>query len=76
VIDCIVLGWVGANPPEGYFVIIGRIATLWYFLHFLIILPVVGLFEVPSPLPSSISQPVLRGGGMAAGATAKPMEKA
>src|SRR5690606_10251488 len=25
VIDCVVLTWVGANPPEGKFILIGRI---------------------------------------------------
>src|SRR3989338_5307806 len=27
-LNCLVLGWVGANPPEGSFIIIGRLATL------------------------------------------------
>jgi len=63
VFDCIVLGWVGAHRPEGWFVIIGRIATFYYFLHFLILLPVIGWFEQPLPLPPSISSPVLNKGG-------------
>ncbi|NQV22166.1 MAG: cytochrome b, partial [Rhodospirillales bacterium] len=62
VADCIVLGWVGANQPEGYFILLGRVATAYYFLHFLIILPVVGLIEKPLPVPESISEPVLKGG--------------
>jgi quinol-cytochrome oxidoreductase complex cytochrome b subunit len=62
VADCIVLGWVGANPPEGYFVLLGRVATAYYFLHFLVILPVVGMIEKPLPLPESISEPALKGG--------------
>jgi ubiquinol-cytochrome c reductase cytochrome b subunit len=57
-------------------VVIGRIATAWYFIHFLIVLPLLGFFEKPKPLPTSISEPVLKGGGRLAGATAKPMEKA
>jgi quinol-cytochrome oxidoreductase complex cytochrome b subunit len=60
VIDSIVLGWVGANPPEGKFIIIGQIATAYYFLHFLVIIPLVGWFETPRPLPASISEPVLK----------------
>jgi ubiquinol-cytochrome c reductase cytochrome b subunit len=59
VLDSIVLGIVGANPPEGTWIIVGRIATFWYFAHFLIILPLVGLLETPRPLPSSISDAVL-----------------
>ncbi|BBK29940.1 ubiquinol-cytochrome c reductase cytochrome b subunit [Stella humosa] len=73
VIDCIVLGWVGGNPPEGAFIIIGRVATVYYFLHFLVILPLLGKLERPLPLPTSIAQPVLPGG--LAGAGAAPMEK-
>ena len=60
VIDCIVLGYVGANPPEGWFILVGRIATIYYFFHFLILLPVLGLIERPLPLPQSISAPVLK----------------
>jgi hypothetical protein len=67
---------VGAKPPEGIWLVIGRIATAWYFLHFLIILPLLGVFERPKPLPTSISEPVLKGGGSTAGASVKPMEKA
>ncbi len=73
---CIVLGYCGANPPEGWYVVASRIATAWYFLHFLVILPLLGVLERPRPLPHSISQPVLGGGGYAAAARAKPMEKA
>ena len=51
--------------------------TLYYFLHFLVILPILGKLERPLPLPESISRPVIGGGGpMPSGATAKPMEKA
>ena len=60
VVDCIVLGYVGANPPEGWFVITGQIATFYYFFHFLILMPVLGLIERPLPLPQSISAPVLK----------------
>ena len=38
VIDAVVLGIVGANPPEGGWIIVGRLATTYYFLHFLVIL--------------------------------------
>jgi len=59
VIDAIVLGVVGANAPEGNWIIIGRLATFYYFFHFLVILPVVGWIESPKPLPDSISTSVL-----------------
>ncbi len=76
VVDVLVLGWVGAMPAEGIYVVIAQIATFYYFAHFLIILPLLGKFERPKPLPNSIAGPVLKGGGQPAGAHAKPMEKA
>src|SRR5258707_7260987 len=73
-IDCVVLGWVGANRPEGMFVTIGRVATFYYFFHFLILLPFLGWFERPRPLPASTTTAVLTGGVPFSGAGA-PMEK-
>lgn len=59
-IDCIVLGYIGAKPPEGAFITIGRIATAYYFAHFLIVMPLLGRLEKPRPVPQSISAPVLK----------------
>jgi ubiquinol-cytochrome c reductase cytochrome b subunit len=75
VVCCVVLGYVGSQPPEGTVLIVGRIATFWYFFHFIILLPLIGWFERPTQLPSSISKPALGGGGAMAGATAARMEK-
>jgi ubiquinol-cytochrome c reductase cytochrome b/c1 subunit len=79
VIVCVLLGWLGSKPPEGGYVIASRVCTIWYFVHFLVILPVLGLFETPRPLPSSILETVLRGkkggAGMPAGAAAAPSTK-
>ncbi len=58
-VDAIVLGWIGSKPAEGNYILIGRIATFYYFLHFLVIFPLLGFFEKTKPLPSSISKPVL-----------------
>jgi ubiquinol-cytochrome c reductase cytochrome b/c1 subunit len=73
----VALGFVGAHRPDGIWVVLGRVATFYYFLHFLVILPVLGKLEHPLPLPESISRPVtFRGGGpLPGGAAAKPMEK-
>ena len=57
---CILLGWLGAKPAEGGYVIAARILTIYYFAHFLVILPLLGMFEKPKPLPNSISESVLR----------------
>ncbi len=75
--------YVGGKPPEGIYVVIGRVATAYWFLHFLVLLPILGKLERPLPLPESISNPVLPprrlppggGGPLPQGAAAKPMEK-
>jgi ubiquinol-cytochrome c reductase cytochrome b subunit len=59
--DCILLGWVGAMPAEGHYLVIGRFATAYYFLHLLVILPLLGKLEKTRPVPESISAPVLKG---------------
>ena len=41
---------------------LSRVGTIYYFLHFLVILPVVGYLEKTDPVPVSISDPVLSGG--------------
>jgi quinol-cytochrome oxidoreductase complex cytochrome b subunit len=60
VVDCIVLGWVGKNSPDAMFynvpfLMIGRVATAYYFGHFLVLLPLIAAIEKPGPLPESIS---------------------
>jgi quinol-cytochrome oxidoreductase complex cytochrome b subunit len=76
VLDTIVLGVVGANPPEGNWILFGRIATIWYFVHFLIVLPLLSRLERPRPLPISISQSVLTTGGGFAPQPVRTMDKA
>jgi ubiquinol-cytochrome c reductase cytochrome b/c1 subunit len=81
VFDLLVLGYVGSQSPQGMIVTVGRIATAWYFLHFLVFLPLLGFIEKPLPLPESISKPVLRhppsgGGPIPGGAVAGPAENA
>ncbi len=72
-----VLLYCGGKPAEEPFVTLSRVAAAYYFLYFLVILPLLGRLERPLPLPESIARPVLRGGGpLPAGAFAKPMEKA
>tara|TARA_B100000674_G_scaffold285167_1_gene235921 strand:- start:89 stop:964 length:876 start_codon:yes stop_codon:yes gene_type:complete len=65
VIDVLVLGYVGAMPAEGLYLLIARVATAYYFAHFLIILPVLGWVEKTNPVPLSITEPVLAGSAMA-----------
>jgi ubiquinol-cytochrome c reductase cytochrome b subunit len=80
VIVCILLGWLGAKPAEGIYVYAARVLTAYYFAHFLIILPLLGLFERPTPMPNSIVEsvlghPVKGAGGMPVGAAAEPQAR-
>ena len=62
VVDVLVLGYMGAMPAEGIYLILARVGTIYYFLHFIVVMPVVGMFEKTDPIPMSISEPVLSGG--------------
>ena len=65
-VNAIALGYLGGKPAEGIYVILSRVATAWYFLHFLAILPLLSMFETTKPLPKSISEPVLGSSGRTA----------
>ncbi|WP_027133328.1 cytochrome b [Geminicoccus roseus] len=69
VIDAVVLTWVGGEVPTETVVLIGQLATLYYFVHFLVIMPLLGRLERPRPLPDSLGRPVL-----SHGASAQPAE--
>ena len=79
VISGVVLGYLGAKPPEGVYLIVGRIATAYYFLHLLVVMPLIGWIEKPSTMPGSITEDVLggkdRGGGAPKGAAAAPEKR-
>ncbi|MBT5107898.1 MAG: cytochrome b/b6 [Rhodospirillaceae bacterium] len=71
-IDCVFLGYIGATTPEGWRVLGGQLGTAYYFLHFLVIMPIVGKLETPLPVPASISEAV---SGNSPNASAPDMEK-
>ncbi|RYD44837.1 MAG: cytochrome b [Sphingomonadales bacterium] len=59
-VPCVfVLGYCGGAPAEQPYVVISQIAAIYYFAHFLIILPIIARFEKPLPLPTSITASVL-----------------
>ena len=58
-LDCIILGWVGAMPAEGIYVLISRVATAYYFIFFLVLMPLLSRYEKSKALPSSIASSVL-----------------
>ena len=54
-----VLFYCGGAPAEEPYVMLSQLATAYYFLHFLVILPIVSSIERPEPLPFSITEAVL-----------------
>jgi len=54
VFDCVSLGYLGAQPPEGAFLIAARLLSFYYFFHFFVLLPLLGKFEKTLPEPASI----------------------
>ena len=61
ILNCLILGWIGAKPPEGAYLIIGRLATAYYFFHFVILLPLLPIIEKPKGVPESITAHLRRG---------------
>ncbi|HEY1145558.1 MAG TPA: cytochrome b/b6 [Allosphingosinicella sp.] len=60
-VDVAILGYCGGAPAEEPYVMISQLATIYYFAHFLIILPLVSSLERTLPLPNSITESVLHG---------------
>jgi ubiquinol-cytochrome c reductase cytochrome b subunit len=58
---CIGLGYLGAQPAEGAYLWFARLFSAYYFLHFLVILPILGKIEKPEPVPESIEASIVRG---------------
>jgi ubiquinol-cytochrome c reductase cytochrome b subunit len=64
-IDLAFLFYLGGAPAEEPYVMMSQIATAYYFLHFLVILPIVSQIETPRALPNSITDAVLGSDGKA-----------
>ncbi|YP_717290.1 cytochrome b (mitochondrion) [Ostreococcus tauri] len=45
VADCLLLGWIGCQPVEDPYVLIGQIASIYFFLYFLVAMPLLGKVE-------------------------------
>ena len=54
-----VLFYCGGSHAEEPYIMLSQLATAYYFLHFLVILPIVSSIERPDPLPFSITEAVL-----------------
>jgi len=64
VADCAILGYCGSQQPDAVkfgvpLLWVARAGSFYYFGFFFALMPLVGLFETPKPLPASISQPAL-----------------
>jgi ubiquinol-cytochrome c reductase cytochrome b subunit len=55
----IVLGVCGKMPAEQPWVLLSQLASIYYFAHFLIIMPWIARVERPLPMPASITEAVL-----------------
>ena len=54
-LDTVFLGWLGAQLPTSATAMMGQAATAYYFVFFLVILPVLSRFEKACPVPDSIA---------------------
>nr|YP_001905910.1 cytochrome b [Ophiura albida]CAL50587.1 cytochrome b [Ophiura albida] len=43
--DFFILTWIGSQPVEYPFIILGQLASVYYFLNFLVFLPLIGFLE-------------------------------
>jgi ubiquinol-cytochrome c reductase cytochrome b subunit len=57
----VALGYLGAMPAEGVYLWLARIASVYYFLHFVVVLPLLTKYEKPEPVPNSIDETVAEG---------------
>lgn len=86
---CVILGYLGSRPAEGggfvamllegdfegNYVAYTQIFTVYYFAHFLVILPFLGWFEKPKEVPPSIADAVLGSNAkMGRASSAQPAE--
>lgn len=61
VADVVILGFMGAKVAEQPWVIISQLATLYYFMFFIVVVPLLSRIEVAKPLPTSIYESVVKG---------------
>jgi len=44
-VDCLILGWIGGKPIEHPYLIIGQVATVFYFAYLLVLIPLINKVE-------------------------------
>jgi len=45
VADCLLLGWIGQQPVEDPYILVGQLASVYFFIYFLLVIPFLGVFE-------------------------------
>lgn len=45
VADYLILTWIGQMPVRNAFIFVGQVATFYYFVFFLVLIPVIGKIE-------------------------------
>jgi ubiquinol-cytochrome c reductase cytochrome b subunit len=45
VTDFLLLGWIGQKPVKDIYVLVGQVATVFYFLFFIVLIPFIGILE-------------------------------
>ncbi len=65
VIDVIILGYCGAKSPTDELFgikleIVSQVATAYYFMHFIVLTPLLGWMEKPREVPNSIADAVTK----------------
>jgi len=45
VADFLILGWIGQKPVETPYIEVGQVATIFYFLFLLVLIPIIGIIE-------------------------------
>jgi len=45
VTNFLLLGWIGQKPVTDVYIIVGQLATAYYFLFFLFLIPILGIVE-------------------------------
>ena len=63
---CIGLGYLGSQPAEGVYLYAARALMAYYFLHFIVVLPLLGKREKCDPVPDSIEASITARNGASA----------
>ncbi len=59
-VDILILSYCGGQHAGEPWLRLSQFASVYYFAHFLILLPIVSWIEKPLPLPNSITEAVLK----------------